>query len=338
MKVAIVTIHDNTNYGNRLQNYALQETLKNFGCEVESLVKSKPLKDDGSLRAKRKQVFFNFEKKYLNIREYAYLKDIQTEFDYFVVGSDQIWNPYVRLSNKFKFLTFAPCEKRIAYAPSFGLSKIPFIFYPIYKKGIKNMNVLSIRENAGKEIVKKIVGERKICPVLVDPTMLLTKKEWENFSLSSMQKGNYICTYFLGRKSKYEKFINEIARENNYHILRLNDQSNSELYSKSPVEFVNIIMNSKLVCTDSFHGCVFSIILERPFIVFDRDDIQKNANSRIDTLLMMTEMTERKYQNINKQGIFDINFDTARINIKKEREKSLKYLRNALNIEDFKVE
>lgn len=329
MKVAIATIYDNSNYGNRLQNYALQETLKKIGCEVETLVKKRKNESVKSERVKR---FKLFSEENIQIRKYKSLKTIKNDYDYFVVGSDQIWNPYARYSLKFKFLKFADKDKRIAYAPSIGLSKLPIIFKPFYRFGLKGMEKISIREVAGGRIVENLLGGVKKIPVCLDPTMLLKKEDWENFAGNDREPSRYLLTYFLGKKRKYYKKIEEIADLKGLEIIHLNDKNNKDYFAKNPNEFVNLIKNAEIVCTDSFHGAVFSILLEKPFVVFERDDIMKNTNSRLETLLEKLELKDRKVDFVNEKNYFEIDFSTAKEKLEEERKQSLEYLKNALKI------
>jgi hypothetical protein len=218
-KIAILTITDYLNYGNRLQNYATQEVLKARGYDVTSIanVTIPPIIKGWELfvlrlknafgqspvtlvkkvgekvsehknksryiagqKAKEKS-FREFSSEYLVETEYVISteklpSDMENRFDYFVVGSDQIWNPNIRYGSSIDFLTFAPVEKRIALAPSFGVSVIPEKFVERYSQWINEMKYISIREEAGARIIYDLTG--KTVPVLVDPTLILSREEW----------------------------------------------------------------------------------------------------------------------------------------------------------------
>src|SRR5699024_4424214 len=120
------------------------------------------------------------------------------DFDFFIVGSDQVWNPHNLHGTSFYFLDFAPKEKRISYSASFGIDSIPEKYEKLYIEKLSEMSHISVREHAGANIVKKLTGTD--APVLVDPTMLLTKDEWLSLSkrASNRPKSPYMLTYFLG--------------------------------------------------------------------------------------------------------------------------------------------
>lgn len=327
MKVAIATIYDNSNYGNRLQNYALQQTLEKMGCEVETLVKKRKDKPAKSERVRR---FRLFSEENIKLKKYGSLKSVKNDYDYFVVGSDQIWNPYARYSLRFKFLKFADKDKRIAYAPSIGLSKLSIIFRPFYRSGFKGIEKISVREVAGGKIVENLLGGAKKIPVCLDPTMLLKKEDWENFAGNDRELSRYLLTYFLGKKRKYYQKIEEIANLKGLKTIHLNDKNYNDYFAKNPNEFVNLIKNAEIICTDSFHGAVFSILLEKPFVVFERDDIMKNTNSRLETLLEKLGLKDRKVDFVNEKNYFEIDFSTAKEKLEVERKQSLAFLESAL--------
>lgn len=330
MKVGIVTITELDNFGNRLQNYALQETLKSLGVEVETInnyenhyrylsgkkMVIKELYEDMKtqnwyrLSYLLKQVKFNkFNNKYIRFSKY-YQKDnivspnLSESYEYFIAGSDQIWNPYFNFNHSFNFLQFCKKEKRVAYAASFGIENIPDDKEKIFAKYITEMSKISVREYAGQEIIKSLCG--KAVPVLLDPTFLLNKKSWikmqkRPFWLS--KKCNYILKYFLG-KEKEEILPDELKKQ--YEIINITDFNKIMHYAIDPLEFIWLINHAQLVVTDSFHGIVFSIIMGAPFICSQRfcDDDAKSMNSRIESLFRKLEY---KYTN----GINDFHITHA---------------------------
>lgn len=373
MKVGIITICDYKNYGNRLQNYASQEVLKSLGCQVETIVNIPPknetkveknlkyyfskvkgnnikdlikkinnklnFKANNELHAKRVSAFKKFTKQYINetlftITEESIPEDLADKYDFFVVGSDQVWNPIFRRGFSVDFLTFAPRKKRIAYAPSFGISTIPEEFRNQYKLWLSEMEYLSVREDAGAQIIKELTGRDAL--VLVDPTLMLSKEQWLSISKPVNNKPNngYILTYFLGDISKETNLlIKKIAKENNLSIINLATFNHREYYTIDPSEFIDLINSSSIFLTDSFHGCVFSILLEKPFIVFNRQGKTPSMSSRIDTLLTKFKLESRKAENISKvNDIFDVDYSHTSPILERERIKTINYLKEALNI------
>ena len=354
-KIGILTINDNNNYGNRLQNYALQLALKKLGIESETIVNNS--KSDGKSKTKitrriinkikrdfgkksklRKQLFNNFNKNIL-FSEYCINrnnipKKLNEQFDYFITGSDQVWNcTYDRFSS-IDFLEFASKEKRISYAASFGISNIPDEMKENYSKWLQGMNYISVREDRGKEIIKEITGREDV-KVLIDPTMLLTTEQWDFLSKKPQQfRGKkYILNYFLGEMSKeVEREIKRIAKENGCEIINLLDKK-GKFYATGPSEFIFLEKNAFLVCTDSFHSVIFAMLYNKPFIIFNRK--QSNAepiNSRIDTLLNKFKMTNRIFNGKITNNLLNIDYKEFNIILIDERKKSYVFLKKALNL------
>ncbi|MEK4909402.1 polysaccharide pyruvyl transferase family protein [Niallia sp. FSL M8-0099] len=290
---------------------------------------------------RRIEIFKKFSSDYIietnfTINEHEEIpKKMLEEYDYFITGSDQVWNPNYRKGSAIDFLTFAPKHKRIAYAPSFGVSELPEEYSELYKNFLASMYKLSVREEAGAEIIKKLTN--RDAEVLIDPTLMLSKEKWISISKNSLSgvENGYILTYFLGNISKERKsYIKKIAMKNNLKIINLLDIKNIAAYIAGPDEFIGYINSASLICTDSFHGAVFSILLERPFIVFERNSSSLNSmNSRIDTLLSKFKMEKRLYENVKKNNnIFDIDFSHTYSLLEKERKKALDYLKNAFDL------
>ena len=346
-KIAIITIYDQNNYGNRLQNYAVQEVLKKINVEPITLKnepatntknkyllrKIKSLFNRGSYSKiiGRKECFEDFNRNInfsaKKITPYSKLN----EYDYFVVGSDQVWNPNFGRLRDVDLLEFTESRKKISFSASFGVSKLSEEYNSKLKKDLKDFKAISVREDAGKEIIEEVVG-RKDVQVLVDPTMLLTSKEWDKIAKKPKQlKSNrYILNYFLGELSEErKKEIERIAKENNCEIINILDK-NSPFYQTGPSEFVYLEKNAFLVCTDSFHSCVFAILYDRPFIVFDREDSYVKMNSRLDTLLKKFDLENRWYKAKIIQEQLKADYEEAYNILEDERRKSKRFLENAI--------
>lgn len=363
MKVAILTITNGQNYGNRLQNYASQEVLRSLGFEVETVKNLTRQKRTMNTKQKVKKVitdvydlvglknirkfnngvrvkrFNEFTNTYIKQSKYIIASDdipknINNDYDFFVCGSDQIWNPDFFFNSEVDFLTFADKKKRISYAASFGVSEIEEHRVEDYKKWINGMNYLSVREHAGSEIIKKLTGRDSL--VLVDPTLMLTKEKWLSISKKPKLKVNdkFILTYFLGKKSEETKNkIEKIAKENNLQVVNLLDENDKYNYSVDPSEFIYLINTCTLMCTDSFHGAVFSIIMNTPFIVFERKSEGKSMNSRIDTLLSLFSMESRLGKNVSDDNIFDVDFSNVKEILDRERNRAINYLKEATHLD-----
>ncbi|WP_345242032.1 polysaccharide pyruvyl transferase family protein [Pontibacillus salipaludis] len=364
-KVGIITLNGYKNYGNRLQNYALQETIKSVGYSVDTILIKHEAKNP-RLITRVKNTFKSLEfskvfqkvynkrnKKYhqgkvkkfkefsnelISETEYAITRDHLpldklSHYDYFVVGSDQVWNPFYINGSSLYFLDFAPPAKRISYAASFGISSIPDEFKKDYQKYLKEMKDLAVREDQGIDIIKDLTG-RDDAQVVVDPTMLLTKDKWREIAKPSSEKPSspYLLTYFLGDVSNSTKGeINRIAKEKKLKIINLASLKDVKYYTSDPSEFVDFIDSAEIFCTDSFHGVVFSIILETPFIVYERGGSLPSMNSRIETLLSKFNLESRLDKNITSKSQVDkIDYSHVDKILKEEREKAFTYLKKAL--------
>lgn len=335
-KIGIVTIYDLSNYGNRLQNYAVKKVLRNIYdgavkeiSAVNHYLLLKNLIQYRKASCKRMLKFYRFS---ASSRDIEYLCDYNdNEYDYIICGSDQLWNPYWT-DNKFTFATFASKEKRIAYAASFGVSNIPEKKKNQYIKCLSEMKAISVREEAGAKIVKDLTG----CDVevLIDPTLMLDQSDWISVARKPKHfwKKNYIMTYFLGEiASEYRNYISKIAEEMECDIVNLEKENpNNYWNSVGPAEFIWLIEHCSLFFTDSFHGSIFSILMEVPFVVFERKSNIGSMSSRIDTLLKKFQLEDRKYNNESIKKILDVNYSHIPMILEEERKKTYDFLKAAI--------
>jgi len=371
--IAIITLNGYSNYGNRLQNYALQQVLLRYSNTVDTLLienekraasthntssnsihellerlqkfsfsrlnKKVSTKVHSVLFAK--QIQKNTNRRIANFKKFSetYIHEknlgitpgtmgdsLESQYEYFVVGSDQVWNPRFSEFSEAFFLTFAPPKKRVAYAPSFGIEKIPVEFHSAFYTWLKDVPFLSVRENSGAKIIKDLIGID--VPVLLDPTMLLAKEDWLTIAKqpSFAPTSAYILVYFLGHLPKdYERDIKRFAKKNAMELVFINDMRYQELYSIDPSEFVSLIYNSSFVFTDSFHGVAFSLILERPFLPYRRIG-KTDTFSRIETLLDKFALAERMSMQPENDDIWEIDFDKVRGVLLNERNRSASFL------------
>lgn len=357
-KVGIVTLHGYFNYGNKLQNYALKYILEKMGNSVtttvvenknvptsaktiiknivKKIINNKIVRDiiKDSNNDKRTNIFKEFSRKYLNEEFYEVenkndLKELN-KFDYFITGSDQVWNPRYYSKLPIYFLTFVSPKKRLSYAPSISVNELPEVYIEDYKNWLMNMSAISVREKAGARIIKKITGIE--APVLVDPTMLLNRDEWLEIARPAINRPTteYILTYFLGGPTgETKEKIEKLAKQKNMKIINLGLKHEKETYETGPAEFLDYINNANAFFTDSFHGVVFSIIMQTPFLVYERVSAEASMYSRIETILESFGLSEREAKNF-EGNYFTTNFSKSDSVLKKEREKALKYLTSIL--------
>lgn len=350
MKIGIITFTYGQNYGNKLQNYALLKVLKKeFGDEVYTLqnVDSTTrgglwntlkhniefifnLKGERSRRCKQEK-FDIFSNKYLNYYriplERAHTGELQ-DFDAFICGSDQIWNPYYNGDIDLFTASFAVKARRVSYAASFGLNAIPESKQDIYRKWIRGMDYIGVREEQGSRIVKDLTG--RFAKVQVDPTMLMSSAEWEEFAAKPNRPlpEHYIVSYFIrGLNSTAESELKKLSNKTGLPVIYLNNLSAKEWFDLDPQEFVWMIKNSDYVIADSFHATVFAIIFHRPFHCFDRikTEVDNEQSSRLSTLLGYFGLEKCASNNsvIDWNEISFQNTDTILYKLKQDSKRSL---------------
>lgn len=253
------------------------------------------------------------------------------EFDFFSVGSDQVWNPTYPETSEVKFLTFAKREQKLTFAPSFGISQLPTFTTEPYAKWLSDFPFLSVREERGSEIIKELTG--KEAAVICDPTLSVKREVWESMEKKPQFDTDtpYALTYFLGNETnKYRRFIEKTAKGKGLRIINLFDIREPDFYSVDPAEFLYLIHHASAVFTDSFHAAVFSIIFKKDFVVFDRVEDGHSMGSRLKTLLTKFSLTDYMYSNNSKNILGNIDFSKTDAIIEKERDNAVNFLKNAI--------
>ncbi len=377
--VALVTCFLN-NYGACLQALALQKEIERNGCTCDILAYIEPqgyeeetfelalnLRINSFLRdiyyfVKRKKKtnffksklrFFNFRKKYLNfaldkqtgkIKYYSSIKEMQNvakDYDAFVCGSDQIWNPtFYNKNNAVYFLRFAGEKRRISYAPSIGLAEIPEKYREEFITFVNDFQFLSVREKAGAEIIKSLCGRN--AKVVLDPTLLAGPDFWKSVTNKRFVPPykKYIFCYIFSNTQKCSEYLKKVQAKTNLPIVYLNisDLSYNDFDSTcklhvDPIEFLQLIKNAEFVVTDSFHGTAFSLLFNKELYVFKRERNGETINmySRIESILGLVNLEERV---VSLDEAFEIKpkTDYVSVNLKMEeiRKESSSYLHNAL--------
>lgn len=298
----------------------------------------------------RNQYFERFYKKRFTKVSEAYdtfgqLQKAAINYSAVLVGSDQLWVPRGYTTGFFNLLFVPDYIPKIAYATSFGVSEIPKSKRKIAKRFLNRIEYIGVRELQAAKIIKELTGRE--VPTVVDPTLLFSREEWKKIipeqSVTHLQKRKYIFCYFLGDNPEYRKQVQMLARKTKYEIVFLPhldefiktdiDFGDQQLFDVGPEEFVNLIRNAEYVCTDSFHGSVFSIINHKRFITFSRfkNGDKNSRNSRIESLLSQTGLEDRLFQgDILGQITKPVDYTGVEKKLQEMRNKSLKYLVEAL--------
>ncbi|MEA5093493.1 MAG: polysaccharide pyruvyl transferase family protein [Sedimentibacter saalensis] len=247
------------------------------------------------------------------IDEYVGFKNLKKNsinYDAFIVGSDQLWLPAGLRTNFYNLNFVNKSVKKISYATSFGVSEIPKNHFKATRDYLKRIDYLSVREIAGQRIIKDLTGRDAY--LACDPVLLLTEQEWSQFcdrveKIDNVQSGKYLLCYFLGGSEDARCAAEKIAKNNNLKLVAIKymedyfvaDDSFGEICPKgiSPEQFVYLIKNAGCVMTDSFHGLVFSVIFNKPFLTTYRFSNQSkmSKNSRIDSILAKFGLSDRLY-------------------------------------------
>ena len=224
------------------------------------------------------------------IRDDRDITRINQETDLFITGGDQVWNPYV--IEDVHFLTFVDTGiPKVSYGTSVGVNQIPKEFQKKYANCLNAYTAISVREATSKRVLEEFLDLP--IEIVVDPTLLLDAADWgflsDTAKLDDVSGKPYILCYFVGHKKEYWNYVEKLKKNTGYRVivLPINDFAYVNLYEKyvktSPAEFLALIKNAKIVCTDSFHATLFSIQYEREFYVLKRfeDTSSESQNSRL---------------------------------------------------------
>lgn len=236
------------------------------------------------------------------------IQECIVQYDAFICGSDQVWNP--SLIRDEYLLKFVPAEKsKIAYAASVSRDFLTDYQREYMCQALKEFSAISVREKSAISLLGKGLQNQIIN--MPDPTCLLTRKDWEDLIKREENKaaieGEYILCYFLGNDKKHRSIVKKIASKYNLKTVGFPHMSGEmcyadvqvkydyEEYECSPARFVELIKGAKYIVTDSFHATVFSIIFKRDFFVFKRENASYGNSmfSRLADLLESTGLSSR---------------------------------------------
>lgn len=368
-KALIVTWFSDSNFGQVLQAYAMQTIFRKLGFDTTILLYQPDMQNSNwlsyysrnhthfansnhQLRQTLFEVFVRANLKFTHpCANLAEVKQIlnQNQYDVFVCGSDQIWNPdcydpvhYLDFGAEYK-------QPRIAYAPSIcDESLIPLYGRTIdmMARSMEKVDYLSAREKTGCSIIHNLTGRTAFN--VLDPTLLLPARTWFQFAYPFPRKRTYILCFFLGNIKTFEKDIQTIQQKRKIDdviVIQNKSMEKSETFktitSLEPKGFITLMKHASFVCTDSFHGTAFSINLHKQFFVFQRKvtglkgkDLTYHNVHRVTDLLEILELNDRIIRHgedsssILKQA--DLDYTCIETKLRKQRKKSWAFLRNAV--------
>jgi ferredoxin len=326
-------------YIDRLRCLAKNYLYKKYVTKINANVITDDIKNKASKFELFRSTEFTFSKKCKTASELFQLNDC---YDVFVCGSDQIWSPHA-FNPRYYFDFISDANKMVAYAPSIGENNIKNKYIAEkMNKLISRFYHLSVREDIGKDIIYRLTKKNNIH--VLDPSMLLNKNDYDeiiNKYTNRCENGKYILCYFLGDKERYWKCIKRLSKETKLPVKIIpvfyKDYIRPFEYTKEtgPAEFLQLIRNAAFVCTDSFHGTVFSIIYNKIFFVFERfhKHDPENQNSRIYSLLKLFFLEDRlvhNYKDIQLKLHSIIDFNRVNSILDEQKKISIDYLADAL--------
>lgn len=367
-KTATITFHKAINYGAILQTYALQYSILNLNINNEVInYDYKFTSNDSKLINIRSIKFFvksliTFKSTYIRRKKFkSFIKkhiiltksvskdelktvDFNNKYDFFITGSDQVWNYEITNLDDVYFLNFVRDKNKLGtYAASFGISCIPENLKSRYKKCLERFSTILVREQTGAKLINDLNLMDKNVNIVLDPVLLLNRDNWDKIASKTKfdsMKDKYILVYmgtpyiklFAEKLSlKYKLPIFNISGS----ILKKKSRIGNTENELGPEDFISAIKNAKFIVTGSFHAVVFSIIYNKEFFINNVDKTKENRASRQKDLLELLGIEDREIFNRTNETDF-VPIDWSNVNKKLEivRKTSLNELKKMLGVND----
>lgn len=378
-KIGLVTYYGE-NYGGMLQAYALQQYVKEAGYDckiisnefiyvptkqgiknarinsIKNLVKNpfeylkrrtatRRSSTENPLKSAKFREFLskNIDVDYTGYTCYDQYVQSPPEYDVYLCGSDQIWNPNLYNSNGFYFAGFAPNDAvRVSYASSIGVSSVSDEHARFMKPYLDKLDIISTREVDGSKIVEDITGKK--VRTVIDPTLLLNGEQWSKVSAERIVDNPYVFCYLFGERDYIAKVKKQVKELTGLEIVcipfvvREIEGDDTKIFDAGPAEFISLIKNAEFVLTDSFHATAFSINLKTPFLSlcrFAKDDAN-SMNSRLYTILSLVALENRLIDEsdvITKEMLFNIDFKRVHDLLGKKRAEDSQFLLDSIKYE-----
>lgn len=349
MKTAIVTFPRAINYGTALQAVALQNALEKQGADAFFLDhRCEPIDHSDKLfdikhifnpkytiahainfptAYKRKRNFQKFHKNYMN-----FYKDDPYAADIVVAGSDQVWNYNLTGDDYYYFLDFPKNNiKKVAYAGSFGLSQIEERHFQKMKAVFADFDALSVREERARELIKEIADVDST--VVLDPTLLLTREDWEKYMAPEKEKG-YIFVYTVFNSESLWEYAYKLSKKTGLPIKtisysRMHKHEAQYDYTAGPDDWLRYMADADYVVTNSFHGCAFSINFEKQFF-FELPPAKSGVGSRLSNITARYGLAERELKAADMDEVID--YTKTKELLASDRADSVRFIENFLKV------
>lgn len=382
MKIGIITVHNGQNYGASLQAYALVKKLRNMGFDaylvdyrtkkIEERLSSYRRKEKynsfsnilKNLRSECSELLFDtsghlklvterfeeFHQLILDVNSGEYhacdeMRILNKEYNAFICGSDQIWNPNITDLDDSFFLRFADeSSKRVAYAPSLGMrsDSVSKEMEGELKEKLQHIQYLSIREENNKNLIERLT--ERYCQTVLDPVLLLEKDGWQDLLNSAdnvCPREPYAFYYPVIEQPELEKFAMQESRKRGWKLVNprlVPKYAKVKGYTEvpksivGPAEFLKLLVESEAVFTNSFHATVFSSIYGKELYIIPLKGRHLSRNNRIFEYLKKIKLADVEIGNdCSLVHVEKRHFETVELVLERERKRSLEYLLDALS-------
>lgn len=366
MKVGVITMHKVINYGSVLQAYATQEIVRKLGYECEIIDYDFPnswqfsrgiSQNRLSLKSRISKALhirkaYDKEPKLLRFihnhlllsKEFKSVEDLQADpplYDVYMTGSDQVWNYNFTKGDPTFFLSFAPADRpKIAFSSSFAVDSIPKEQRTEISERLKTYSSISVRETRGQAIVKDLIG--RDVPVTLDPTLVLDREDWNKLIKTSKKKEEYIFLYMLDYAYNPAPYIYDLVRYvqeckglivySNIEIPKSLGISYHSVAGAGIEEFIQLIRDSSLVITSSFHGVSFAVNFGVPLMAVVPQETR--SDTRLTSLLEKLALHNsiiKKNTPFEALSFGEYDEEREQMLLSKLRNESTYYLRKAIN-------
>ena len=376
-KIGITSLYlRNTNFGGQLQAYALCYRICGFGYDAEQICmntkrRANSIKDKIWVASETslltldllKSIYrrwINDPRQYKNFKKFEaqiphgpYLGNsklipkLNRRYGAFITGSDQIWNPdyYTDDGLRLQGLVFAAPEKRaISYAPSLGPDKAAIGRETVFREILERLDFISVREKTARDFLQPLTD--KPIAVVVDPTMLLTRREWDELAAGPGREPPHLFAYFLREMdNRHDEQLHKIADALALPVRCIAEEleryprpgaADRQILDAGPKEFLGEIRDAEMVFVNSFHGLVFSVLFHKPFWAFrrNREKDQGSMNSRITDFLAEFGLSDRLLEDGEVPSLeklrTPIDYDRVDRILEEKRAFSLNWLKTAL--------
>ena len=373
MKACVITLHNINNYGSVMQTYATQRLLESLGVEVEIIdywrpntvpeVRAKNLLNSRIMRrlkpiwgispitekvtlsfmkrhfADKESVMWRFLKEHVTLSQKRFytideLKQEDFHADYYITGSDQVWNSKWNGGiDKVFFLDFAPeGAKRIAFSSSIGRTSFDEEEIAETRELLQDYDTISVREQSAVDLLQTIGIEATLVP---DPTLMLTAEEWKSIEhFDNRFDHPYLLIYQLHSNNRMDGYAAELAKRNKWEIIRIGQSYSDKkrigkcLLGISVEQFIGLLSHAACVLTDSFHATAFSLNFGVDFV----DVLPEEFGTRIESITALTGTQNRILQDYSDYSIIDnqINKEHVQTVLEDQRQIGFEFLENAL--------